>query len=254
MLQPSEDLIQLAVHQCSAGAAQAPTGLFQLPGKYICIHVHRTPFLWQDKAQVSENAIPGPPGGEPRRVAQRDYTRSGLTVDSSAPSQPETVEADTDIHQRLCALLDREGADYRVVEHQAEGRTELVARIRGNRPDQAIKSIVVQVRLGKKENRYCLANVPGDCRIDLEAIKGHFKAAGIGMARRERAEELTGCVMGAIPPFSFNDQLTVLADPRIEDNPEVVFNAGRLDRSIFMKSDDYMRIAKPEIVRIGIRA
>jgi Ala-tRNA(Pro) deacylase len=164
------------------------------------------------------------------------------------------METATDIHSRLRELLDREGAVYRVVEHEAEGRTEFIARIRGNRPDQAIKSIVVQVRLGKKDNRYCLANVPGDCRIDLDAIKDHFKAAGIGMAQRERAEALTGCVIGAIPPFSFNEALALLADPRIEDNPEVVFNAGRLDRSIFMKSSDYMRIAKPEIVRIGIRA
>jgi Ala-tRNA(Pro) deacylase len=164
------------------------------------------------------------------------------------------VEAHNDIHRRLCDLLDREGVAYRVVEHQAEGRTEFIARIRGNRPDQAIKSIVMQVRFGRKENRYCLANVPGDCHIDMEAIQAHFKAAGIGMARRERAEELTGCVVGAIPPFSFNEQLTVLADPRIRDNPEVVFNAGRLDRSIFMRSDDYMRIARPQIVRIGIRA
>jgi Ala-tRNA(Pro) deacylase len=74
------------------------------------------------------------------------------------------------------------------------------------------------------------------------------------MAGRERAEELTGCVIGAIPPFSFNEKLPLLADPRIEDNPEVVFNAGRLDRSIWMRSTDYMRIAAPEIVRMGIRA
>jgi Ala-tRNA(Pro) deacylase len=163
------------------------------------------------------------------------------------------MEPDTDIHRRLCELLDRAGASYRVVEHEAEGRTEFIARIRGNRPDQAIKSIVVQVRLGKKQNRYCLANVPGDCRIDLGAIKGYFNASGIGMASRERAEDLTGCVIGAIPPFSFNVSLALLADPRIEENPEVVFNAGRLDRSIFMRSADYMRIAKPEVVLIGVR-
>ena len=200
-----------------------------------------------------DNAIRKRTEATPRAVAQRGYTRSSLTVDSSAAGHPKPVEANTDIHQRLCELLDREAVTYRVVEHQAEGRTQYIARIRGNRPDQAIKSIVVQVRLGRKENRYCLANVPGDCRIDLEAIQAHFEAAGIGMARRERAEELTGCVIGAIPPFSFNDRLAVLADPRIEDNAEVVFNAGRLDRSIFMKSRDYMRIARPEILRIGIR-
>jgi Ala-tRNA(Pro) deacylase len=47
----------------------------------------------------------------------------------------------------------------------------------------------------------------------------------------------------AIPPFSFSEQLQLLADPSIQENEEVVFNAGRLDRSIMMKLSDYIRIA-----------
>src|SRR5919106_2011172 len=158
-----------------------------------------------------------------------------------------------DIHERLCALLDKEGAVYRVIEHEPEGRTEMIAKIRGNRIEQSIKSIVVQVRLNRKENIYCLANVPGDCRIDFKGIKSHFHADSVAFAAREKAEELTGCVIGAIPPFSFNDQLQVLADPLIRENEEVVFNAGRLDRSIFMRLDDYIRIAKPLVAKIALR-
>ncbi len=157
-----------------------------------------------------------------------------------------------DIHQQLCDLLDKEGADYRVIEHEPEGHTELIAKIRGNRIEQSIKSIVVQVRL-KKENIYCLANVPGDCRIDLKGIKNHFNADSVAFAARDKAQELTGCVIGSIPPFSFSDQLLVLADPLIQENEEVVFNAGRLDRSIFMKLDDYIRIAKPQLLKIALR-
>jgi Ala-tRNA(Pro) deacylase len=159
----------------------------------------------------------------------------------------------TDVHQRLCDLLGREGAPYRVIEHDPEGRTEVIARIRGNRIEQSIKSIVVQIRLNRKENIYCLANVPGDCRIDFDGIKDHFQADSVAFASREKAQELTGCVIGAIPPFSFNDQLQVLADPLIQQNEEVVFNAGRLDRSIFMKLDDYIRIAKPQMAKIALR-
>ena len=159
----------------------------------------------------------------------------------------------TDIHEQLCALLDLEAADYRVIEHEPEGRTEIIARIRGNRIEQSIKSIVVQVRLSKKESLYCLANVPGDCRIDFDGIKSHFDASSVAFAPREKAQELTGCVIGAIPPFSFNDQLQVLADPLLQDNEDVVFNAGRLDRSIFMKLEDYLRIAKPQLVTIALR-
>jgi Ala-tRNA(Pro) deacylase len=158
-----------------------------------------------------------------------------------------------DIHEQLCALLDREGAVYRVIEHEPEGRTETIAKIRGNRIEQSIKSIVVQVRLNRKENIYCLANVPGDCRIDFEGIKRHFHADSVAFASREKAQELTGCVIGAIPPFSFSDQLQVLADPLIQENEEVIFNAGRLDRSIFMKLDDYIRIAKPQLAKIALR-
>jgi len=159
----------------------------------------------------------------------------------------------TDIHEQLRALLDSEGAAYRVVEHEPQGRTEEIAKIRGNRIEQSIKSIVVQVRLNRKENIYCLANVPGDCRIDFEGIKHHLNADSVAFAAREKAQELTGCVIGAIPPFSFSDQLQVLADPLIQQNEEVVFNAGRLDRSIFMKMEDYIRIANPQIVKIALR-
>ena len=160
----------------------------------------------------------------------------------------------SDIHTQLCDLLDREGAAYRVIEHEPEGKTEIIARIRGNRIEQSIKSIVIQVRQKKKETTYCLANVPGDCRIDFDGIKHHFNADSVAFASREKAQELTGCVIGSIPPFSFSDQLLVLADPLIQENEEVVFNAGRLDRSIFMKLEDYLRIAKPQLVKIALRS
>jgi Ala-tRNA(Pro) deacylase len=159
----------------------------------------------------------------------------------------------SDIHTQLLELLQREGATYRVIEHEPEGRTEIIAKIRGNRIEQSIKSIVVQVRLNRKDNLYCLANVPGNYRIDFDGIKNHFQADSVAFAWRDKTQELTGCVIGAIPPFSFNDQLQVLADPLIQQTEEVVFNAGRLDRSIFMRLDDYLRIAKPQIAKIALR-
>ena len=139
------------------------------------------------------------------------------------------------------------------IEHEPEGRTEVIAKIRGNEIQQSIKSMVLQVRLKPRENIYCLANVPGDCRVDFEGVKKHFNADSIAFAQKEKAQELTGCVIGAIPPFSFNEQLILLADPLIQENEEVVFNAGRLDRSIMMKLSDYIRIADPILVSIAQR-
>ncbi len=160
----------------------------------------------------------------------------------------------SDIHEQLRSLLDREGASYRVIEHEPEGRTEVIAKIRGNKIQQSIKSMVLQVRLKPKENIYCLANVPGDCRVDFEGVKKYFQADSVAFAQKEKAQELTGCIIGAIPPFSFNERLILLADPLIQENEEVVFNAGRLDRSIMMKLSDYMRVARPLLVSIAQRS
>src|SRR5215213_10213935 len=159
----------------------------------------------------------------------------------------------SDIHKQLCTLLDKEGAVYRVIEHEPEGRTEVIAKIRGNRIEQSIKSMVLQVRLTKKENIYCLANIPGNCRVDFEGVKAFYNADSVAFAKREKAQELTGCVIGAIPPFSFSDQLQLLADPLIQENEEVVFNAGRFDRSIMMALHDYIRVARPQLVPIAQR-
>ena len=158
-----------------------------------------------------------------------------------------------DIHQQLLERLNREGAAYRVIEHEPEGKTEIIAKIRGNRIEQSIKSMVLQVRLNRRENIYCLANIPGDCRVDFDGVKKHYQADSVAFAKREKAEELTGCVIGAIPPFSFSDELLLLADPLIQQNDEVVFNAGRLDRSIMMSLEDYIRIAEPQLVSIARR-
>ncbi len=73
------------------------------------------------------------------------------------------------------------------------------------------------------------------------------------MAPREKAEALTGCIIGSIPPFTFNENLGLLADPLIKENEEVVFNAGSLERSIFMKMEDYFRVASPQVVKIALR-
>jgi Ala-tRNA(Pro) deacylase len=92
----------------------------------------------------------------------------------------------SDVHDQLRALLDREGASYRVIEHEPEGRTEVIAKIRGNRIEQSIKSMVLQVRLTRKENIYCLANIPGDCRVDFDGVKAFYEADSVAFAKREK--------------------------------------------------------------------
>ena len=104
------------------------------------------------------------------------------------------------------------------------------------------------VALKGGESEFALAVLPGDLRCDFAALAAVLSAKKARFAAPEDAQRLTGCVMGAVPPFTFDAALPLVADPVIQANEEVVFNAGRLDRSIFMALADYLRAASPKLV------
>lgn len=155
------------------------------------------------------------------------------------------------IHEKLIAFLEKNHCTYRLCTHEAEGRSEQIAKIRGNEPEQAMKAIVIMAKISKKEKHYYLAIIPGDKMLDLEALKTYTGAPKVIFAPKENAKEITQCEIGAIPPFSFNGELPLIVDPLVKQNEEIVFNAGELTKSIFMKLDDYIRIVNPTFVEIA---
>ena len=70
------------------------------------------------------------------------------------------------------------------------------------------------------------------------------------IAAQDKAEELAGSASGTILPFSYHPRLEVIADPALLQAPELFFNAARLDRSIALATEDYLRLAAPRIARI----
>jgi Ala-tRNA(Pro) deacylase len=158
---------------------------------------------------------------------------------------------DAATYDRLIALLDAHGARYRLIDHDPEGRTELVSRMRGNRLAQAAKCIVVMVKLGKKTTRYVLAVVAGDARVDLAAVKALLGGTYAAFASRDIAERLAGSGSGTILPFAFDDDLTLVVDPGLLANGEIFFNAARLDRSMALDTADYRTLAQPRVEPIA---
>jgi Ala-tRNA(Pro) deacylase len=154
--------------------------------------------------------------------------------------------------ERLLALFQQHGATVRIVDHPAEGRTDVISQIRGNELRQAAKAMVVMVKQGKKHRTYYLCVVPGNCRLDMEAVKNLCNGTHVLFAPTEMAEQMTGCVSGAIPPVSFNADLKLVVDPKLLENESIVFNAACLDQSIFIDRDSYVRAAEPMIAAIGL--
>lgn len=153
------------------------------------------------------------------------------------------------VFERLCALLAHANARYRVIEHPAAGRSEEVAAIRGTQPGQGAKAMLCTFRA--RPQLLVLTVLPGNRKLDFRKVGAAFDLPKATLVDAERATEVTGCVVGAIPPFVFSDEIALVVDPALLEWGEIAFNAGRLDRSIVLDAADYLRIAQPRLVAIA---
>ncbi|ULJ69100.1 YbaK/prolyl-tRNA synthetase associated domain-containing protein [Wielerella bovis] len=146
----------------------------------------------------------------------------------------------------LCALLTQNQACFRIIEHPSAGKSEEVAKIRGTEVGQGAKALVCVVRGGGVKHTV-LAVLPADKQADLTRLAQALGGTKASLASPKEVAELTDCVFGAIPPFSFHEKLRLIADPELQERfDEIAFNAGTLERSIILNTQDYVRIAAPE--------
>lgn len=153
-------------------------------------------------------------------------------------------------HEKLLALLDRHQARYRLITHEATGKCEAVAAIRGTAVGQGAKALVCHVK-GNGVKQHVLAVLPADQQADLTRVAEAVGGRRASLASPAEVDALTGCVFGAIPPFSFHPDLMLVVDPLLfERFEEIAFNAGRLDRSVIVNTDDYRRLCNANVVKI----
>jgi Ala-tRNA(Pro) deacylase len=151
-------------------------------------------------------------------------------------------------HETLVERLHAQQARFRVIEHPAEGRSDLVAQLRGTAPGQGAKAMLCKSKDGR--GSLALLVLPGDRKLDFKKVASALGLKQVTLASPEEAMAATGNVIGAIPPFA-DEGIALWADPAlIHAHDEIAFNAGRLDRSIVLDSQDYLRIAQPRLAAL----
>ncbi len=153
------------------------------------------------------------------------------------------------IFNRIIELLDEGEADYRSLEHETEGRCQEVSDLRGNLITEANKALVIRAKRTKKSKQkdYFLLALRADTDADFSKI-GPYE--DIRLCQAEKVLELTDCIPGTVPPFSFHPELQIIVDPLLLENERFWFNAGMFKRSICLNSQDYVRLTNPIIRNI----
>jgi len=150
-------------------------------------------------------------------------------------------------YDHLLSLLAEHGADFELIDHEPMGTTETVSEMRGNPAAAAAKALVLLVKLDRKERRYVLAVVPGDRRVDFDAVRRLYGARYVGFCDAATAERLARAVPGTVLPFVMHPDVELVVDPAVLEQPRLYFNAARLDRSVALAAADYARIARPAV-------
>jgi Ala-tRNA(Pro) deacylase len=153
-------------------------------------------------------------------------------------------------HEILIALFDQHLALYRVMVHEATGKCEAVAAIRGTQVGQGAKALVCHVK-GNGIKQHVLAVLPADQQADLSKVAAAVGGRRASLASPAEVDTLTGCVFGAIPPFSFHPDLQLVVDPLLfERYDEIAFNAGLLEQSVVLNIADYQALHNGNVMKI----
>ncbi len=141
-------------------------------------------------------------------------------------------------------LLDRAGAAYEEVHHQAVRTAEEAAQARGCAVEIGAKSIVM-----KTDDVFRLFVLSGAAALRSRLVRKHLRVHRTRFATPEELVELTGGVEpGAVPPFGYPIlPLEIFVDPGLLAHPQIAFTPGVHTTSILMRSEDWLRIAAPEV-------
>lgn len=147
-----------------------------------------------------------------------------------------------DVWQSLIGLLDQKGIGFEYLPHPPEGNTVVASKLRGHCLSDAAKSMLVGIKDHKSKTtlKHVLAVVPGHRLIDFKAIAKMNRQKRAELASGEELARLTQCVSGSVPPFSFHPEVSVIVDTHIANRSRIFFNAGRLDRSISIDTENYL--------------
>ena len=149
--------------------------------------------------------------------------------------------------QRCTELLDRKRIPYTHTRHANAYRAREVAAAEHLPPYKLAKTVIFC-----GDSFYAMAVIPADCMLDLDEL-----AISLGLQRVRLATEgeivrlFPNAEVGAMPPFGDLFNLPVYLDERLTKEKHIVFNAGTHRDAIHMRLNDYVRVARPLILRFA---
>lgn len=109
---------------------------------------------------------------------------------------------------------------------------------KGLDPTSVVRSVLFR---GGSEQFYLLA-VAGGGRADWSVLRKQLDERKLRMAEFDEVPEVTGYVVGAVPPIALSATLKVLVDTSLNKYATVVIGSGVLGYALALKGSDLMTL------------
>ncbi len=169
----------------------------------------------------------------------------------TTPAKAGAQKSDLPVFDQIKNKLDDAGVAYDQKHHAADelltSTLEVVAKGTMAPEHGGAKAIVLK---GKKTGAFHLFVLPDDLKIDQKKVKA-IVGENVSFASPDEVKEVTGCVVGSVPPFGSVIGLKTHVDEKLAENSVIFFNAGSLTDSIRMSFSDYIKAEGPERVDVS---
>ncbi len=178
---------------------------------------------------------------------------NGMDIMMNAPSVAPQEDLDIlgielkdkgdEVMGRIINLLDENKIKYELMEHEPVRTSEQAAKVRGTKLSDAAKAMILRSK--EYEGKFFMVVIPADKQLDIEKA-GKNLGEEVEVAPAEAVEKYTGIQVGGVPPFGRLIKMDLFYDKSIFEKINSVFNAGRRDRSIQLKTSDLIKVAQPD--------
>jgi Cys-tRNA(Pro) deacylase len=122
------------------------------------------------------------------------------------------------------------------------------AQALGVAPEQIIKSLVFMI---KDEPLLVINN--GTAKVDRRGVAAYL---GVGrkqvkFARAEQALEITGYIVGSMPPFGHRQRLPTLVDPAVLELDVIFGGGGDIDAMMRLTPQELLRVIDAQVVQVS---
>ncbi|MGQ0602041.1 MAG: aminoacyl-tRNA deacylase [Anaerolineales bacterium] len=149
-------------------------------------------------------------------------------------------------------LFDSLGIRYRVLPHTEPVFTvEAAAAQRGVVKEEMVKSILLKDR----EGRYAMACVPGEAKLDPQAVRAVLGEPWkrLSFASGDEIRAVTGYVQGAVAPLCLPEGVPVVMDESFATLTHCNISSGDPMAGLELAAADLIRACKAKLARITIR-